>query len=103
MESSPDTYLAVVGAVVLGHSALTVHQEAVPAALLRQGRLVSLRNESVQLSLLTADGLDKLRGGGGKDEQINMRRSSFDNDNTRRFIQHTVYLYKQIQEFHLFW
>lgn len=52
----------MVGAAVLGHGTLAVHQEAVPATLLRQGCLVSLSYEGVQLSLLTADGLHKLMG-----------------------------------------
>lgn len=54
------TDLAMVGAAVLGHGALAVHQEAVPAALLGQGRLVTLGDEGVQLGLLAADGLHKL-------------------------------------------
>lgn len=52
----------MVGAVVLGHGTLAVHQEAVPATLLGQGCLVSLSDEGVQLGLLTADGLHKLMG-----------------------------------------
>lgn len=52
----------MVGAAVLGHGTLAVHQEAVPAALLGQGCLVSLSDEGVQLGLLTADGLHKLMG-----------------------------------------
>lgn len=56
------TYLAMVGTAVLCHGTLAVDQEAVPAALLRQSCLVSLSNEGVQLSLLTADGLHKLIG-----------------------------------------
>lgn len=56
------TYLAMVGTAILGHGTLAVHQEAVPAALLRQRRLVSLSDEGVQLSLLAADGLHKLIG-----------------------------------------
>lgn len=56
------TYLAVVGTAVLGHSTLPVHKETVPAALLRQGSLISLSNKGVQLSLLTADGFHKLKG-----------------------------------------
>lgn len=56
------THLAMVGAAVLGHGTLAVHQEAVPAALLGQGCLVSLSDEGVQLGLLTADGLHKLVG-----------------------------------------
>lgn len=54
------TCLAVVGTAVLGHSTLSINKEAVSAALLRQGCLVSLSDESVQLRLLTADGLHKL-------------------------------------------
>lgn len=50
----------MVGAAVLGHGTLAIHQEAIPAAFLRQGCLVSLSDEGVQLSLLTADGLHKL-------------------------------------------
>lgn len=50
----------MVGTAVLGHGALAVHQEAVPAALLRQGRLVTLCDKRVQLSLLAADGLHEL-------------------------------------------
>ena len=56
------TYLAVVGTAVLGHGTLAVDQEAVPAALLGQGRLVAVSDEGVQLSLLAADGLHKLKG-----------------------------------------
>lgn len=52
----------MVGAAVLGHGTLAVHQEAVPAALLGQGCLVSLSDEGVQLGLLTADCLHKLVG-----------------------------------------
>lgn len=52
----------MVGTAILGHGTLAVHQEAVPAALLRQRRLVPLSDEGVQLSLLTADGLHKLMG-----------------------------------------
>lgn len=63
-------YLAVVSAAVLGHGALAVHQEAVPAALLGQSRLVSLSDEGVQLSLLAADGLHKLTGKGAKSNQV---------------------------------
>jgi len=59
-----DTHLAMVGAAVLGHGTLAVHQETVPATLLGQGCLVSLGDEGVQLGLLTADGLHKLVGGG---------------------------------------
>lgn len=53
----------MVGAAVFGHGTLTVHQEAVPATLLWQRRLVSLRDEGVQLALLTADGLHELKKG----------------------------------------
>lgn len=53
----------MVGTAVLGHSTLAVHQETVPATLFRQGCLVTLSNEGVQLSLLTADGLHKLLEG----------------------------------------
>lgn len=61
LDSAPvATYLAVVSAAVLGHGALAVHQEAVPAALLGESRLVPLGDEGVQLSLLAADGLHKL-------------------------------------------
>lgn len=52
----------MVGTAVLCHGTLAVDQEAVPAAFLRQSCLVSLSNEGVQLSLLTADGLHKLIG-----------------------------------------
>lgn len=55
------THLAMVGAAVFCHSTLTVHQEAVSAAFLGQGRLVSLCDEGVQLGLLTADGFHKLK------------------------------------------
>ena len=54
-------YLVVVGAAVLGHSALAVHQEAVPPPLLGQGVLVALGDVAVQLALLIADGLHVLR------------------------------------------
>lgn len=60
--SGRGTHLAVVGAAVLGHGALAVHQEAVPAAFLGEGRLVSLGDEGVQLGLLAADGLHELEG-----------------------------------------
>lgn len=55
------TCLAVVGTAVLGHSTLSVNKEAVSATLLWQGCLVALGDEGVQLRLLTADGLHKLR------------------------------------------
>lgn len=51
----------MVGAAVLGHSTLAINQEAVPAALLGQSCLVTLSDEGVQLSLLTADSLHKLK------------------------------------------
>lgn len=50
----------MVGTAVLGHGTLAVHQEAVPATLLRQGCFIPLSDEGVQLGLLTADGLHKL-------------------------------------------
>jgi hypothetical protein len=50
----------MVGAAVLGHGALAVDQEAVPAALLGQRRLVALSDEGIQFALLAADGLHKL-------------------------------------------
>ena len=53
-------HLSMVGAAVLGHGALAVHEEAVAAALLGQRRLVALGDEGVQLTLLAADGLHKL-------------------------------------------
>ena len=54
-------YLAVVGAAVLGHGALAVHQEAVPPPLLRERCLVALGDAAVQLALFTADGLHILQ------------------------------------------
>lgn len=55
------SHLAVVGVAVLGHGALTVHQEAVPPPLLGQGVLVALGDVAVQLALLVADGLHVLQ------------------------------------------
>lgn len=53
-------YLSMVGAAVLGDGTLAVHEEAVPATLLGQCRLVALGDEGVQLTLLAADGLHEL-------------------------------------------
>lgn len=58
--SNPGTHLGVVGAAVLGHSALTVHQEAVPPPLFGQSVLVAFGDVVVQLGLLIADGFDVL-------------------------------------------
>lgn len=57
------SHLDVVGTAVLGHSALTVHQEAVPPPLLGQSVLVALSDVAVQLALLIADGLHILGRG----------------------------------------
>lgn len=70
MRRCSGTCLAVVGTAVLGHGALAVHQEAVPAALLGQSCLVSLGDEGVQLSLFAADGLHELTGKGAKTNQV---------------------------------
>lgn len=59
----------MVGAAVLGHGALAVHQEAVPAALLGQGRLVTLGDEGVEFGLLAANGLHKLSTNMDKEKQ----------------------------------
>ena len=66
-------YLAMVCAAVLGHGTLAVHQEAVPATLLGQSRLVALGDEGVQLTLLTADGLHKLGRETRQNEGLAMR------------------------------
>lgn len=63
----------MVSAAVLGHGALAVHQEAVPAALLGQRRLVSLGDEGVQLGLLAADGLHELMRERGETSEVQQR------------------------------
>lgn len=52
----------MVGAAAFGHSALSVHQEAVPPPLLRQSILVTFSDVVIQLTLLITDGLHILRG-----------------------------------------
>lgn len=51
----------MVGGAVFGDGALTIHQEAVPPPLFRQGVLVAFSYVVIQLALLIADGLDELR------------------------------------------
>lgn len=57
-------HLGVVGGGVLGHGALLLHQEAEPAPLLRQRRLVAVGHVVLQVALLAADGVDVLGGRG---------------------------------------
>lgn len=55
------SHLGVVDVAALGHGALSVHQEAVPPPLFRQGIFVALCDVAVQLALPAADGLHVLR------------------------------------------
>lgn len=56
------THLGVVGDGALRHRALLLHQEAEPSPLLRQSRLIPVRDVVFQLPLLVADGFDVLEG-----------------------------------------
>lgn len=59
---APLTHLGVVGDGALRHRALLLHQEAEPSPLLRQSRLIPVRDVVFQLPLLVADGFDVLEG-----------------------------------------
>lgn len=59
---APLTHLGVVGDGALCHRALLLHQEAEPSPLLRQSRLIPVRDVVFQLPLLVADGFDVLEG-----------------------------------------
>lgn len=58
----PSDHLGVVVDEQLGHTALSVHQEAISPPFLGQRGLVTRGNQRVQLPLATAHQLDKLRG-----------------------------------------